>query len=152
MRSIRRQLSKIWYCLFQGRDDGLDPDFTELVGTEDPKAIEFGGSTLLNTGMTVYDGANIPIYSQPEFMWANLSPAGGSTSNHIFGTLADYTHVITTDWMDCPITESSILFIDKEPEYDDWDNPLPDYIVKRVSHSRHQVIIAVKRIEVGESA
>lgn len=126
MRSVRRQLRKIWYCLYKEREDGKDPDF-------DP----------------VYNGEPIAVYYPKQEMWANVSPVTGVVGQHEYGQTRDYSHVITTEWTDCPITESTVLFVDKQPEYDSFGNPVYDYVVRRVEHSNTQTSIYVRRVEVG---
>ena len=131
MRSVRRQLRQIWYCILNQRNDGSLP-----VGNDpDP-----------------YDGEPSPTYDEAQSIWVNLSPVSGQVGQYEYGQTNDYTHIITTEWTECPITESTVLFVDKQPEYDDWGNPIYDYIVKRVEHSNTQTVLYVKRVEVGWQA
>lgn len=51
--------------------------------------------------------------------------------------------------MSCPIEETTVLFIDKKPEYDAEGNPLFDYVVKRVAKSLNVIAYAVKRVDVS---
>ena len=44
--------------------------------------------------------------------------------------------------------ETTVLFVDKKPEYDDNGLPLYDYVVKRVSRSLNVIAIAIKRVDV----
>lgn len=37
--------------------------------------------------------------------------------------------MIVTDDLSCPIDENTVLFIDKEPQYDEDGKPLYDYMV-----------------------
>lgn len=55
-------------------------------------------------------------------MRANVSAAAGSAQVEQFGNFAGYDKVILTDDTTCPIDENTVLFIDKEPEYDDGGN------------------------------
>ena len=57
--------------------------------------------------------------------------------------------MIVTDDLSCPIDENTVLFIDKEPEYDDNGNPLYDYIVKRVAKSLNSISYAVSKVTVS---
>ena len=111
-------------------------------------------------------GETIPVYADAVSFAANVSPASGYAQTEQFGDLTDYDHVIVTDWLDCPITESTVLFLEKAPEYRNETVqvyssasqtghttmtaklPLYDYIVRRVSKSLHSVSIAVKKAEV----
>ena len=63
--------------------------------------------------------------------------------------VAMYDKVIVTDDLSCPIDENTVLFIDKEPEYDDDGNPLYDYIVKRVAKSLNSISYAVSKVTVS---
>lgn len=62
-------------------------------------------------------GEYIPVYKEAVAMCANVSPASGYAETEQFGDLTDYDHVIVTDWLGCPIDESTVLFLDKAPEY-----------------------------------
>ena len=116
-------------------------------------------------------GELILRYAEPVKMSANVSPAGGSVERSAFGASENYDKVIVTHNVNCPITESTALFIDKEPEYaeahtheiieatalfaDDeieekhYVVPKYDYIVRRVSRSLNEVQIAVSKVSVG---
>ena len=135
-----------WYCLYDYKREIID---------------EFGNST----------GQYILCYSEPVKMMANISPATGMSNTEQFGNLENYDKVIVTDWINCPIDENSVLFIDKEPEFgesvtidyqesttlfgDDTATPvtvqvpLPDYIVRRVAKSLNSISIAVQKVNVS---
>lgn len=89
------------------------------------------------------------VYSSPVAMRANVSSASGTAQTEQFGTLVQYDKVIVTDDMTCPIDENSILFVDKEPSFDSGNNPLPDYIVKRVARSLNSIAYAISRVSVS---
>ena len=50
--------------------------------------------------------------------------------------------------MSCPISEDTVLFVDKEPEYD-GEKPLYDYVVKRVAKSLNSISIAISKVNVS---
>ena len=126
MRTLKRNQRKFWYCTDTG-------DREEIYD-------EWGNAT----------GEYIPVYSEANEMYANVSPASGYAQTEQFGNLENYDKVIVTDWMDCPIDENSVLFIDKEPEYDKPnDIPLYDYTVRRVAKSLNSISIAVQKVNVG---
>ena len=95
---------------------------------------------------------------------ANISQATGQSNTEQFGNLENYDKVIVTDWIDCPINENSVLFIDKAPE---WKNaeyneataitvtgatvkvPVYDYTVRRVAKSLNSISIAVSKVKVS---
>lgn len=88
------------------------------------------------------------VYAPPVRMRANISPAAGAAQVEQFGNLPSYDRVILTDDLRCTIDETTVLFIDKEPEYD-GERPLYDYIVRRVAKSKNLISIAVSRVTVS---
>ena len=145
MRTANRNKRTFWYCLYD-----------EKVPIVDTEGYETGES--------------IVKYSTPTKMTANISPASGYAQTEQFGNLDNYDKVIVTDWLDCPIDESSVLFIDKAVEYGEAvtidyeesttlygnptttevkvDVPLYNYIVRRVAKSLNSVSIAVKKVDI----
>ena len=81
-------------------------------------------------------------------MDANVSPARGQASVEMFGNLDGYDKVLVTDWVECPIDENSVLFVDKAPAYDTSGHPIYDYIVRRVAKSLNSVAIAIGKVSV----
>lgn len=122
MRLLRRNARKIYYCLYEGSERIIDG-----YGNKTPE--------------------KMPSYSEPKWMVANVSPATGQSNREQFGNLENYDKVIVTTWMECPIKEDSVLFVDKEPEYKDG-RPMYDYIVRRVAKSLNVISIAIGRVEV----
>lgn len=97
---------------------------------------------------------NVPVYSDPVKIRANVSVAEGqrfveSTSAQMFGLAIDYDKVIVLDDVNCPIEESSVLYIDKSPYADDGTLTAYDYRVTRISKSLNSISIAVKRVDVS---
>jgi hypothetical protein len=109
-----------------------------LYGSREPVYDEYGNET----------GAVVKYLPAVE-MRANVSAAAGSAQVEQFGNFAGYDKVILTDDTTCPIDENTVLFIDKEPEYDDGGNPLYDYIVKRVAKSKNFISYAVSKVSVS---
>lgn len=89
------------------------------------------------------------VYKDAVEMKGNISSATGSAQVEQFGNFAGYDKVIVVDDMSCPIEETTVLFIDKKPEYDAEGNPLFDYVVKRVAKSLNVIAYAVKRVDVS---
>lgn len=139
MRAMEINKRDFYYCLFEGKEEIRD----------------------INGYAT---GEYILTYAPPERFRANVSPAAGQSSIEQFGNLDNYDKSIVTDWLDCPISESSVLFIDKEPEFTEIVTyeedpeapgtyieavrtvPTPDYIVRRVAKSINSVSIAVQKV------
>lgn len=122
-RIAERYKSQFWYLLYGGSEPVMD---------------EYGNEV----------GAK-PVYEDAVAMRANVSAAAGAAQIEQFGNLQSYDKVILTDETDCPIDETTVLFIDKEPEYGEDGQPLYDYIVKRVAKSKNIISIAVSKVSVS---
>lgn len=131
---------------------------------------------LLESETKVYDengnwtGERVPIYSAPQEMYANISPASGVSATQIFGDLDQYDHVVVTDDTNCQMDESSVLFIGKDYEETvvdaykivpigpglnplvvpiQYSQPKNNYIVVRVSRSLNSIAYAVRKVPVS---
>lgn len=124
MRTMRINKRPFYYCLFSDKE---------------PIEDEYGNET----------GEMRVIYEAPVQMLANISQATGQSNTEQFGNLENYDKVIVTDDLNCPIDESSVLFIDKEPEYSLAGDPMYDYTVRRVAKSINSVSIAVRKVNVS---
>lgn len=146
MKCLKRNKKYLYYCLLQNAS-------AEIVDDN-------GNRT----------GEKIAVYASAVTMEANVSPATGEAATEQFGDLTGYDRVIVTDWMDCPITESTVLFLDKTPTYvtdsvkiyvapvppsttpstktRSYTAPLYDYVVRRVSKSLNSISIAVSKVKV----
>lgn len=123
MRDLKRNQRVFYYALYQGNENVVD-----------------------NSGNKT--GERRVAYSDPVKMYANISPANGYANAAIFGKDLQYTKTIVTCDLECPITETSVLWIDKEP-YDDQQNLLPyDYTVSQVARGLDNIVYAVKKVEV----
>lgn len=111
----------IYYCLYKGKE-----------------------KKIVDGRMTGYQ----PVYWDPEPLRIHVGWARGSADSDMFGTNLDYDKPMVTDKLDCPIDENTVLFVDKEPEFD-GETPLYDYIVKRVAKSKNYITYAIKKVSVG---
>lgn len=123
MKLLERNKSVFWYLLYDRKEPIVD---------------EYGNET----------GEERVIYKDAVSLRANISAATGSAQVEQFGNFAGYDKVIITDDKTCPIDENTVLFIDKEPEYE-GEKPLYDYIVKRVAKSPNYISYAVSKVEVS---
>lgn len=123
MRILERNKRTFWYAQFLRRDPQYD---------------EYGNEV----------GEGLPVFGDAVKMRANVSAATGAAQIEQFGNLPSYDKVIVTDDLSCPITETTVLFLDKEPEYADG-KPLYDYIVRRVAKSLNSISYAVSRVNVS---
>ena len=116
-----------------------------------------------------YTGEYVLTYDRAVTPKANISPASGSATVELFGTVQDYDRVIIIDDMNCPINENSILWIDRAVEHprpfapvlpDDELNPdealypagvsyayeNDNYVVKHVARGLYSIAYAVSKV------
>lgn len=124
MRTLNRNKLPFWYLLYDSKVPAKD---------------EYGNET----------GEELVVYKPAVAMNANISAATGSAQVEQFGNFAGYDKVIVTDDLTCPIDENTVLFIDKEPQYDEDGKPLYDYMVKRVAKSLNSISYAVSKVTVS---
>lgn len=124
MKTMERNKIPFWYLLYDKKVPVMDDDGNET-------------------------GDYRVIYKEAIQRKENISAATGSAQVEQFGNFISYDKVIVTDDLSCPIDENSVLFIDKEPEYDPDGNPLYDYIVKRVAKSLNSISYAVSKVNVS---
>ena len=84
-------------------------------------------------------------YSKPVCMHASISPASGQSKIEQFGNFDDYTKVIITTDMSCPIDENSVLWVDEK----NTSNP-HDYIVKHIAKSLNVISYAIDKVKVHD--
>lgn len=124
MKLMKCNLSSIHYCLYTERTPLTDADGNET-------------------------GEYKVWYSEPAELECNVSPATGYAQIDMFGKLDSYDKVVVTDDMNCPIDENTVLFIDKEPEFDKNGKPIYDYTVRRVAKSLNSISYAVSKVKVS---
>ena len=129
MKCLVRNKQTLYYRLWEGVQETVD---------EDGNIVE----------------TNVPVYSDPVKIRANVSVAEGqrfveSTSAQMFGLAIDYDKVIVLDDVNCPIEESTVFYIDKTPYADDGSITAYDYRVTRISKSLNSISIAVKKVDVS---
>ena len=125
MRGMSTNKQTFWYALYERSEPILDADGNE-VGERS-------------------------IYSNPVKEKGNISAARGSTENDLFGVNAVYTKTINPMLNNCPIDESSILWIDVEPEIAANGRTYTphDYVVTLVAKSLNHKAYAINRVEVS---
>ena len=137
MRTMVRNERTFWYCLQNDSSAAVDDDGWET-------------------------GEPAITYGKPVKMRAVISAATGSSEIEQFGNLQDYDRVITTCDMNCPITETTVLYVDKVPagvfpsdtlypsdNLYPSDANAPDYIVKRVAKSINSIAYAISKVDVN---
>lgn len=124
MKAMERNKKKFWYALYERSEPILDEDGNE-VGEQS-------------------------VYGNPVKEKGNISAARGSTENDLFGVNAVYTKTINPMPNNCPIDESSILWIEVEPviEEDGRTVTAHDYVVSQVAESLNHKAYAISRVDV----
>lgn len=123
MRLMKRNQTAIYYCLYKEKKPLLDEDGNE---TSEYRV----------------------LYEQPVKLMCSVSHATGYAQVNMFGNLDSYDKVLITDDMNCPIDENTVLFVDREPDYQDG-KPVYDYTIKRVAKSLNTISYAVSKVKVS---
>ena len=121
MRCMNRNKVTIFYCLYE-KDVPLRDTDGNLTGEK-------------------YSG-----YGEPVALRCNVSPAKGNAQVEQFGNLDSYDKVIVTEDVNCPIDESSVLFVDKPVECTE-DGPVYDYKGDRVAKSKNSISYAISKVK-----
>lgn len=123
MRDLKRNQSTFWYCNFVTKE-AITDDQGNLTG--DYRA----------------------VYDDPVEVNANVSAASGAAMQELFGAVENYDKIIVTV-QDLPISETTVLFVDKEPEHNldgDW---LYDYVVRRVARTLNHTLVAISKVNLS---
>ena len=110
MRSLLRNKKSFEYALYEGSTEILD---------------KYGDPT----------GDRGSMYGERLPYKANVSPNTGISSYGFFGIDNNYSHVITTTDMSCPITEDSLIFMNDKR-----------YVVVKRAESLNNIVIAIKEV------
>ncbi|MGM9924237.1 MAG: hypothetical protein ACI4EU_08395 [Butyrivibrio sp.] len=126
MKCLKKNMRQFWYALFEKAEETKDANGN-------------------------YSGLYKSVYTLPRLMSANISAARGTTNEQIFGVDISYDKTISTADMNCPISETSVLWIDNAPVINsDGTTDTPwDYIVSSVAKSLNSVTYAVKKVDVS---
>lgn len=115
MRDLKRNQIKITYRLYLGQQPIID---------------EYGCDT----------GETIAKYGEKTELPISVSANKGDYSIQQFGDLLDYDRTMIVSDVNCPIDESTRVYIGSEP-----------YIVKAVARSLNATQYAVKRVDIDEN-
>ena len=94
-------------------------------------------------------GEEIITYTKAKTICVNISGAKGGSAIEVFGTDLSYDKVFTLSnkyFEALKITDNSVFFVDKKPEYDTNGKPIYDYRVKKISNSINEVVIALEKV------
>lgn len=122
MRTLNRNKQPLYYALYKGKTEYVD---------------EYGNKT----------GEYIPQYETPVKVYMNISPARGNIALEQFGINTQYTHILVTDIMDCPISKDTVLWIGKTP---DNERTIPhNFVVKEIAKSLNSISYAISEVEIS---
>ena len=122
MRTLTRNLAPFYFANYEGK--------TELKD-------EQGYST----------GEFVIKYSEPIKAYGNISGAKGITQAEQFGNSLNYDKVIVLADYKLPITEDSVLCVDKTPTKDADGNLEFDYKVTRIAKTLNVVAVAISKVQ-----
>lgn len=118
MRSLARNKKSFYYALYTGKSEVTDG---------------YGRKT----------GQYTMTYSTPVLFKANIAPATGVSDLEMFGQNTNYSHVISTSDMTCPIDETSHLWIGV-PTTDPYN-----FVVVRKAESLNCISYAIREVNVS---
>lgn len=130
MHTLDRNKVEFWYALKVSEEEKRDENGL-LCG--DDTEIKYTEPVLTEMSMSISSGAN------------NLGSQGMAVLDP-FGISTAYTHRLTTEDLDCPIDEESILWIDKTPE-----EGAHNFKIVRIARSLNHIIYYVKEVDVNEN-
>ena len=120
MRSVQRNKQRIYYALRLGSTEVID---------------EYGNVT----------GEFVEMYSSPQPLKINIGTPKGNIELERFGLNDDYTRVLATTDMKCPLKEDSILWVGIET------NKPYNYVVKKLIPSLNELLIGLQEVN-GETS
>lgn len=126
MKCLRKNMRLLWYALYIGDEETKDADGN-------------------------YTGLYKPVYTLPRLMSANISAARGTSNEQLFGVDISYDKTIATADVNCPMSETSVLWVDNAPviNSDGSTNTPWDYTVSSVAKSINSITYAVKKVDVS---
>lgn len=119
MRSVQRNKTPIWYALRLSSTEVID---------------EYGNAT----------GEFVEQYSVPMKLNINVGVPKGQITLERFGLNDNYTRVLATTDMDCPLQEDSILWIGIPA------TERNNYVVKKIMPAINQLLIGLEEVN-GET-
>lgn len=136
MKCLKRNKTQIFYSSYIGKEEMTD---------------DYGNKT----------GEYSFVYSNPQSLYAYVSPSVGEMEVRRFGEVLLYDRTIVIDnYSKGLITEQSRLWVDITPQLDtsgslslnsnDEVITPHDYIVKRVANSLNSALISIKRVNVND--
>lgn len=125
MKGLTINKRKIWYSQFTGTTANVDAN---------------GNRT----------GEVTRNYSNPVMLKASVSASRGSADLELFGVNLNYNKTVIVDNTTCPITETTILWVDTDPQIDNSGKATAphDYVVRSVAKSLNNIAYAISKVNV----
>ena len=120
MLNLVSNMQTIEYALYTGMQDGTTP----------------GGKRT---------GEPVKVYTPPQKYRIYVSPSKGEAAIEPFGQSEDYTNVMSTANMNCPIDENSILWIGISSK----NGAKHNYRVTRVARGKGSILYAIEKVSVS---
>lgn len=141
MRTVRKNKQRLKYALYKGKAEPT------VVTDRD------GNPMFDDDGNYVYEdvSTNELVYDEPVEFYGNIafSKGSGEAESVAFGiSLADYDSTLVMNRGEIPIDETSLIFAESEPEYEDGKliRESADFTVVKVQPSLNMVTYLLKRI------
>lgn len=119
MRGLRRNKTTLYYALYTGKQKMYD-----------------------HNGM--FTGDYEETYGEPVMARMNVAPATGDVDWNPFGISTPYTKVAMTFDLNCPISETTKVWIDK-----DVKEPA-NYVVMALARSLNNIVYALREVKDGQ--
>lgn len=136
MRTLNKNKQNMWYSLEGSAKDAV-PVYDYYVDSE-------GKEIPIETGET-----KVP-YLKPVLFAGNIAMSGGNAEAAEFGlSLADYEAILVMDKDSLPITETSVIWHNTEPQCNKdgtVDEKSADYSVVKISPSLNLVRYVLKKV------
>lgn len=93
-----------------------------------------------------------PVYGNPIQIRGNISASRGAVMGNLFGLNASYLRTINPMPLDCPIEETSILWIDKVPVINEKGDIVTghDYVVDQVEKSLNHKAYTIRKVNTAD--
>lgn len=102
---------------------------------------EIGDSTAYTE--TIVSREKTIAYNPYQTMKASISPASGNVTLEGNGIVKDYTHIMITDNMACPINVDTLVWVNRTPTSTSLD---ADFRITRVSKSLNHITYQLREI------
>jgi len=138
MRTCRKNKQRLMYSLYESAS------VPEVVRDRD------GNPMLDDDGNFVYEASADAIYGDPVSFFGNIAFRSGEADGEPYGiSVGDYDSILIMNIGEIPINETSLIFKESTPEYDDDGRLLrdsADFSVVKVQPSLNMVVYLLKRI------